>query len=572
MPFISNADNFTLEGGTYINVQESYNVHTHNLTNRRDEIEELDSSDEETDELLLRDRPDKRPRLEEEDAASGLRVIREQNLQLIRQIGSGPGYLLHAARNKARAVTVKVFNSNDPNVRQQLESAVTLCKKLMHPNVLRMKGISSATSLSQFIVYEDVSRKNAKGPLATALQNRTRSVQLGFKMVADLSAGLDYLSRQGISLAVIRAENFDVFLDADDRFLIIINTNSSDEGDAPHSHGSQEDNAWALFNSLCDKVLLSANRVLHAEEIDKDPMLLLPTSPASQKSDSSSFFIGSSSEQEDAVVSSVGDPRREYVWRTMDRGKQSLSTVTDQITTHLDIALARLQILRQTDERRAHRCRGYTREEITLAPTIVDSAVVDHDTPRPLEICSICREIVGLDDRFRCICGDCGPGYTIKCGICKFWSHSDCVGNVQSSFTCRLCEGFPVMEPRTDFPLQDTYTPRGFVANLPYSVRWQDLKDLFHRASNVLRAEVSLGQAPGPRSGRSFVPKLNNYYQSRNSIHLVSWIEYSTGPPHQIRWTVQCKVSGEVIGTGVAESKSAAKDEAGRLATVALGI
>ncbi|KIY46078.1 hypothetical protein FISHEDRAFT_12279, partial [Fistulina hepatica ATCC 64428] len=32
-----------------------------------------------------------------------------------------------------------------------------------------------------------------------------------------------------------------------------------------------------------------------------------------------------------------------------------------------------------------------------------------------------------------------------------------------------------------------------FVGNLPYRVRWQDLKDLFRRAGSVLRADVSLG-------------------------------------------------------------------------------
>ncbi|EED78091.1 predicted protein, partial [Postia placenta Mad-698-R] len=32
-----------------------------------------------------------------------------------------------------------------------------------------------------------------------------------------------------------------------------------------------------------------------------------------------------------------------------------------------------------------------------------------------------------------------------------------------------------------------------FVGNLPYRVRWQDLKDLFRRAGTVLRADVALG-------------------------------------------------------------------------------
>ncbi|KAJ3773554.1 hypothetical protein FB446DRAFT_641481 [Lentinula raphanica] len=41
-------------------------------------------------------------------------------------------------------------------------------------------------------------------------------------------------------------------------------------------------------------------------------------------------------------------------------------------------------------------------------------------------------------------------------------------------------------------PLKDTRTQL-FVGNLPYRVRWQDLKDLFRKAGTVLRADVSLG-------------------------------------------------------------------------------
>ncbi|EAU89480.2 hypothetical protein CC1G_07706 [Coprinopsis cinerea okayama7 len=41
-------------------------------------------------------------------------------------------------------------------------------------------------------------------------------------------------------------------------------------------------------------------------------------------------------------------------------------------------------------------------------------------------------------------------------------------------------------------PARDTRTLL-FVGNLPYRVRWQDLKDLFRRAGTVLRADVSLG-------------------------------------------------------------------------------
>lgn len=41
-------------------------------------------------------------------------------------------------------------------------------------------------------------------------------------------------------------------------------------------------------------------------------------------------------------------------------------------------------------------------------------------------------------------------------------------------------------------PGRDTRTQL-YVGNLPYRVRWQDLKDLFRQAGTVLRADVSLG-------------------------------------------------------------------------------
>ncbi|KII87723.1 hypothetical protein PLICRDRAFT_112167 [Plicaturopsis crispa FD-325 SS-3] len=41
-------------------------------------------------------------------------------------------------------------------------------------------------------------------------------------------------------------------------------------------------------------------------------------------------------------------------------------------------------------------------------------------------------------------------------------------------------------------PPRDTRTQL-FIGNLPYRVRWQDLKDLFRKAGTVLRADVSLG-------------------------------------------------------------------------------
>jgi hypothetical protein len=44
-------------------------------------------------------------------------IIPTKHLKLTREIGSGPGYFIHAGENKGRAVIVKVFNAG-PNVRE----------------------------------------------------------------------------------------------------------------------------------------------------------------------------------------------------------------------------------------------------------------------------------------------------------------------------------------------------------------------------------------------------------------------------------------------------------------------
>ncbi|KAJ7157125.1 hypothetical protein C8R46DRAFT_1113524 [Mycena filopes] len=78
------------------------------------------------------------------------------------------------------------------------------------------------------------------------------------------------------------------------------------------------------------------------------------------------------------------------------------------MTANLDTVLERLHRLTRTDGQNPHRCAGYVREEITLAPTVVNSALVAHDTPSPLEICSVCHEVVGSQEKFRCICAASG--------------------------------------------------------------------------------------------------------------------------------------------------------------------
>ncbi|KAJ7830922.1 hypothetical protein B0H14DRAFT_3464471 [Mycena olivaceomarginata] len=383
-------------------------------------------------------REEKRRRMEGEDEIEVVKIIRSTDLELIREIGSGPEYLLHAGRNKSRAVIVKVFHRG-PTVRQQLESTVALSKELMHPNVLRIKAFPPPHSLSRFIVYENGNCTNAEILLAAALKNDlARSVTLGFTMVAEVSVGGDQSSPHARRMAEVHGSGgISTFWSIQRTgFLILINAPQKQEVEtaAPQE---PEDNALIVFNALLDKTLMSANRILHKEEIKKRSCNSGRQATEFPPGNSAATSVSSTQNiQGDELVVPT---RREYVWLAMD-GRQALAEVSEGLTVDLKFHLSRLSRSTRTDGLSAHRCPGYVREEITLATTIWESAIVAHDTPSPQEICSVCREVVDIREVFRCICGDITPGsrHTIKCLECRVWSHSDCVGS-PGEFTCGLC-------------------------------------------------------------------------------------------------------------------------------------
>ncbi|KAJ7250399.1 hypothetical protein C8J57DRAFT_683753 [Mycena rebaudengoi] len=410
MSFISNAAHFTLGEGVYNNVPNG-DVYINYFGKKRGREE------------IYVDSPRKRHR-EKEDA--GPKILRIKHIKLTREIGSGPGYLLHAGTNRSRAVIVKVFNSGN-TAREQLELTVAVAQGLMHPNVLRIEGISSPTSLMQFIAYENVRWKNAEGPLAAALKDDlARSITLGFKMIGEISSGMNYLSVQGIPVASVKVEDTDIFVDIDDRFLISLNPRFSGQT-LNYAPGFQEpegmdDGYWHAFNALCQKVLRSTNHALYNERIDRKPVADLDLFPRravpgdrlepldSDGLHSSEPGPSTNDVQEDQQEDHQVPPRREYVWRAIDRAEQSLSTVASRIALDLDLKLSFVRRLARTDGQSAHRCAGYMREEITLATTMSDSAVVFNDAPSPREICSICHEVVDVSEVFQCVCGDPEPG------------------------------------------------------------------------------------------------------------------------------------------------------------------
>ncbi|KAJ6597703.1 hypothetical protein DFH09DRAFT_1304476 [Mycena vulgaris] len=245
---------------------------------------------------------------------------------------------------------------------------------LMHPNVLRIEGISSPASLNHFIAYENAHWKTAEAPLAAVLKDDlTRSVILGFKMVAGLSSGMNHLSVQAISLASLGMENFDVFLDLNDRFLISVNPPTLPMGTVTDDL-IQEDNttiSWEVFNALCQKAFCNIRSGLEFEF----GIIIVATHHRRQASRPAAAGIRLANDRSRTAILGHHRPPNllysvnKFVWN---------------------------------DGRSAPRCAGYIREEVTLASTTGDSAVVSPDAPSPLEICSVCHEVVGLHEIFRC--------------------------------------------------------------------------------------------------------------------------------------------------------------------------
>ncbi|KAJ6597741.1 hypothetical protein DFH09DRAFT_1071711 [Mycena vulgaris] len=255
--------------------------------------------------------------------------------------------------------------------------------------------------------------------------------------------------------------------DIDDRFLISINPDVSTNQEVAEYVKLEDDTnrSWDIFNGSCERrghretsyVHLLMPRTFNRSKI-------IPGVEALVR-----IRMGLFQENVSEILPSV-PPWREYVWRAIACGDQSLATVARRITLDLNLKLSSVNKV-------PARCAGYIREEITLATTLVDSAVVSHDIPSPLEVCSVCHEVVDFEEVFHYICGDLGrhdsTGFlaltwsvsrfwlatTAKCQGCRLWGHIECVGNSNGILA------IPTMTARR--PVQPTTPAFKMYAQLP---------------------------------------------------------------------------------------------------------
>ncbi|KAJ7740441.1 hypothetical protein DFH07DRAFT_839064 [Mycena maculata] len=310
--------------------------------------------------------------------SSGLRIVREDEIVPVKQLGQRSGYSLHLADTWGACVVVKVFHG--PHANREWEAIKAVSRPLMHPNFLRLLGRSAEESPSRFLVFNGV-QESVHHQIASMLRGDLQEcIAIGVKVANGLSLGLSYLELQKISLSSLSAEFFDVLISHDGTIILGIN---------PVAHATESNSQlnWVgIFNDLCRMVFREATRALYQDAVERNPPAPADLSALDPM------------KAEDNSLSVRHYLRRELVWLPPQPGSSLCEIVhqTESFLFRLSSPLASpLPRLRRTAETgTAHHCMGYQREEVVISTRIRTSYIVCSDVPTLDEICTICEERV----------------------------------------------------------------------------------------------------------------------------------------------------------------------------------
>ncbi|KAJ7038803.1 hypothetical protein C8F04DRAFT_1088543 [Mycena alexandri] len=313
--------------------------------------------------------------------SSGLRIFREDEILLMKQLGQHSKYNLHSADTRGTAVAVKVFHG--PLAQQCWEETSAINRTLMHPNFLRLLGKSANESPARFLVYNSV-HDTVPNRIASVLRgNLADCVVAGINVVHCLSLALSYLEIQQFSSTSLGSESFDILVG--DSGSIILGINSDVSG--LKSVTESEATSWVtLLNTLCRLAFSDSSHLLYHDRVERSPpTALLASLPVDNRTDAN---CGSSEQL----------LRREMIW--LPSSSLSLNEIMRETEAFLlrvrsspnSLTLQRYHIAGPSNS--AHRCIGYQREEVFISSQLRNSYLVRHDVPSPLEICTICENPV----------------------------------------------------------------------------------------------------------------------------------------------------------------------------------
>ncbi|KAJ7581284.1 hypothetical protein C8J56DRAFT_261768 [Mycena floridula] len=375
------------------------------------------------------------------------------------ELVASDGYHIHTAKYQRKVVAVKVYQGMDSAKR--LEADLKITSSLLHPTMLRPVAVFRATATPFIVLGGDSSPmipsslggfKSLRCCLADALNNsEIESMMLGAQLIRDVSSGLDYISSIQQTIGVSQL-TFDLLVDENNNICITVGSGEENET------GGQ--GYLDIFHNLCSKSLLEANNECH---FDKSQA---PTTKDSASDSSSHPYLRFSPSEDEPIAetdlqsdSPPAPPRREYAF-VPDYSHQSLSEISTSYARFMRSITKKIRHLRRKGHGNltlvAHRCPGYRRDEVTLSTSVLQTAIIQHLTPSPREICPICQQLVE-DGTFNCSCGqgDDGISSTIQCFRCSAWFHRAC--QIDSDANRPLCAS--CHEPSEISPEEPESTP-----------------------------------------------------------------------------------------------------------------
>ncbi|TFK31961.1 hypothetical protein BDQ12DRAFT_739694, partial [Crucibulum laeve] len=378
--FFKNASDITIIGSTMIAVSGNmYYIAKESITKNKNQSKEDDISNEHNRECELD-------------------TIPERRLELKKELLYTSQYRIYSAnhsesRRSNRAVIVKVFQGFDSRERHAKE--IGIMRKLFHPNIARLRGVSPSCHLEDpYVVYQGVRSNQCSVHVYIANElgkDLNQGLNSSLRFAKGAAAGIDYLENKGIPLQHLAVEgsfqNLDILLGMDGEVVLAFSLTVSENSSPDHSSG----NGWSLFNAVCRKTLADVNSSLYGDSPER-----ADTSFYSQTAHPTSHRTTNGNTPNQALASSNSSsfPRREVHWEVDESISHSLVEITRSYQDHIDLrsSLRRIDVSESTS--RLHQCPDYLREEITLCPDLKHSFILAHTAPAPKERCIICGELV----------------------------------------------------------------------------------------------------------------------------------------------------------------------------------
>ncbi|PBK92246.1 hypothetical protein ARMGADRAFT_183230 [Armillaria gallica] len=410
--------------------------------------------------------------------------------------------------------------------------------------------------------------------------------------------------------------NFHIFWDTNNRAIVAMDSVVfSQPGTRPPVTEGMDSRSLTVLDNIFYRIVHDINGILYEDNLDRSgnkdnqthlqafqtkPTSMQVETEANEKQNGPLEPLMSTVQQPTATTV---EPRRELVWKTAYGHASNIRDIARQYERLLDLHShsGSRQLLRRyrdfSTPQTYHRCKGYSREEVTLTHAAFDSKIVVHTTPSVHEVCLICGEHIAEDLpsmlRFKCHCkqSDDGVSANIQCTKCFTWQHERCSLQLQRDEVvhvckdCQLANDLPLPEQTVlDHPsypgipnYEDTlhlFPELGVKSGappmlIPPHVPRQLLSDNDHGTTAPTQSSVVTTRSSNDTVRRHYRTELNHLcIQAGWTLH---FDDNFTGSETDGTWTSSAYANGVFCGKGSAKSTRAARDRAAYQALVYYG-